>query len=72
MALEGRWADQSMTAPAHKPPSEATDQREPPSLRKLVEDYGGYNKITPEAWAEFDAAMALWKEFVRGGGLHRR
>ena len=50
----------------------ATDSREPPSLQQLVEDAGGFNRITADQWAEFDARMALWKEFVRNGGLHRQ
>ena len=29
-----------------------------PSLQELVQRFGGYHLITPEAWAEFDAAMA--------------
>ena len=31
-----------------------------PDLQALVEKFGGYHKITPEAWAEHDAAMAQW------------
>jgi len=51
--------------------------REPPSLQKLVEAHaiyddigkmiGGYERITPEAWAKFDADMKAWKEKVRFG-----
>jgi hypothetical protein len=41
--------------------------REPPSLQQLVLDHGTYDKITPEAWAAFDAAMAAWKEKLRYG-----
>jgi hypothetical protein len=32
----------------------------PPDLQELVERFGGYEKISPEAWAEFAAAMAEW------------
>jgi hypothetical protein len=39
----------------------------PPDLQALVIKHGSYDKITPEAWAEFDAAMAEWKERVRLG-----
>jgi hypothetical protein len=63
-AADDGTSTQTSSRPSHH-------QREPPSLQKLVEDHAGYDKITPEAWAEFDAAMALWKEFVRAGGLHR-
>jgi hypothetical protein len=51
--------------------------REPPSLQKLVEAHavyddtgkmiGGYDRITPEAWAKFDADMAEWKARIRFG-----
>ena len=42
-------------------------EREPPSLQHLVLDHGTYDKITPEAWAKFDADMKAWKEKVRFG-----
>ena len=51
--------------------------REPPSLQKLVEAHavydaagkmiGGYDRITPEAWARYDKDMAEWKAKVRFG-----
>jgi hypothetical protein len=31
-------------------------------LQALVECHGGYDKITPEAWAEHDRALADWQE----------
>jgi hypothetical protein len=33
-----------------------------PDLQELVERHGGYDKITPAAWAEYDRAMADWQE----------
>jgi hypothetical protein len=54
--------------PRPKPPNWI----EPPSLQRLVIDHGGYDRITPEAWAKFDAEMAAWKADVRAGVLHRR
>jgi hypothetical protein len=39
----------------------------PPDLQTLVAEYGGYNKITPEAWEEWDAATKQWKQDVRLG-----
>jgi hypothetical protein len=33
----------------------------PPDLQELVRKFGGYHKITHEAWAECDAAMAAWQ-----------
>ena len=47
------------------------DWPNPPSLQKLIEECGGYNKISPERWAEFDAAMEMWKARFRAGELHR-
>jgi hypothetical protein len=35
--------------------------REPPDLQKLERAYGGYSKITPEAWARYDADVARWQ-----------
>jgi hypothetical protein len=31
-----------------------------PDLQTLVERFGGYDKITPERWAEHDEAMHQW------------
>ena len=31
-----------------------------PSLAEMVGGHGGYNRITPEAWAEFDRRVAAW------------
>jgi hypothetical protein len=45
------------------------DPAAPPSLEVFVTKHGGYDKITPEAWAQFDAQMARWQETVRDGGL---
>jgi hypothetical protein len=33
-----------------------------PDLQKLVERFGTYSQITPEAWGEFDRAMEQWQE----------
>jgi hypothetical protein len=33
-----------------------------PDLQELVARHGGYDKIPPEAWAEYDRAMAEWQE----------
>jgi hypothetical protein len=40
----------------------ATDSNRPLDLQALVAAHGGYDKITPEAWAAYDAAMAEWQE----------
>jgi hypothetical protein len=37
-----------------------------PDLQELVARHAGYDKITPEAWAEYDRAMAEWQERRRG------
>jgi hypothetical protein len=39
----------------------------PPDLQALVVAWGGYDKITPEASAEYDAALADWQDRVRNG-----
>ena len=39
----------------------------PPDLQELVIKHRGYDRITPQAWAAFDAARADWKERVRLG-----
>jgi hypothetical protein len=33
----------------------------PPCLQELVARFGGYDKITPEAWSAYDAAIAQWQ-----------
>ena len=32
------------------------------SLQDLVERYGGYSRVPPEAWAAFDRRMQRWRE----------
>jgi hypothetical protein len=58
-------------APARKN-HQSVDQPEPPSLQQLVLDHGSYDRITPEAWATFDAEMKEWKAMVAAGELHQR
>jgi hypothetical protein len=53
-----------------KPEQAAPIDREGPDLQKLVAEHGGYDKITPEAWAKFDFDKAQWLDWVRQGGLH--
>jgi hypothetical protein len=36
--------------------------REPPRLGDWIKRFGGYANITAEGWAEYDAAMAKWRE----------
>src|SRR5262245_6474885 len=33
----------------------------PPDLQALVGEHGGYDQITAEAWAEYDAAIETWQ-----------
>jgi hypothetical protein len=42
-------------------------QRAPPDLQGLVEEHGGYDKITNEVWRRFDADMAEWQAKTRNG-----
>jgi hypothetical protein len=46
--------------------------REPPDLQALVLAHGDYSRITPEAWADYDARLASWRAYMRGGGSPRR
>ena len=41
-------------------------------LQDLIDRFGGYNRVTPKAWAEYDAAVEAWQgarkaRFTRGG-----
>jgi hypothetical protein len=36
------------------------DDDPPPDLQELVRQYGGYDRITPEAWAKWDRDNAAW------------
>ena len=36
-----------------------------PDLQELIRKHGGYDKITPEAWAEYDRVLAEWQEAKR-------
>jgi len=38
------------------------DTDPPPDLRELVARFGGYSKITLEAWAEWDRANEEWQQ----------
>jgi hypothetical protein len=38
-----------------------------PDLQELVARHGGYDRITPEVWAEYDRAMAEWQARRRTG-----
>jgi hypothetical protein len=33
-----------------------------PSLQELVEKHGGYSRIPPDAWIDFDRRMERWRE----------
>lgn len=41
--------------------------RPAPNLQDLVARHGGYDRITPEAWAQFHAETKHWMEDVRLG-----
>jgi hypothetical protein len=38
-----------------------SEHGKPPCLQELVAHFGGYDKITFEAWREYDAAIAKWQ-----------
>jgi hypothetical protein len=48
----------------------AFSRRRGPDLVVLIRAYGGYDKITAEAWQRFDKQSKWWTEWVREGGLH--
>ena len=48
------------TAAAPATTEDASSYPRPPCLQALVARFGGYHLITPEAWAEYDAAIAQW------------
>ena len=38
----------------------------PPNLQELVEKHGGYDKVPPEAWRDYQHALAAYQRKVRG------
>jgi hypothetical protein len=40
-----------------------------PDLQELVQRWGGYDRIPPEAWSEYDLALAEWRNMRRGALL---
>ena len=47
-------------------------QRQPPRLLDLVRAHGGYDKITPEAWARRDEDTKLYKSRVATGFFYEK
>ena len=45
-------------------------QHPPPSLEKLADQHGGFDRIPHEAWVGFYEARRRWQNFVALGGLH--
>ena len=43
--------------------------RPAPDLQELVAKHGGYNKITAEAWAQYDRDLAIYRADMRAGRL---
>jgi hypothetical protein len=43
--------------------------RKPPSLMDLVTRFGGYDKITREAWADYDREMKDYRADLASGAL---
>lgn len=52
-----------------KPEPEAVTPKHP-NLQELVRQYGGYDKVTPEAWAQYDREFAEWQTWRREGLLY--
>jgi hypothetical protein len=56
---------------AEQAPARALElERRGPCLQELVAEHGGYHKITPAAWARFDAEVEVWKMKIRTGYFH--
>jgi hypothetical protein len=47
-------------------------EAQPPCLQKLVDQYGGYDKITLEGWAQFFSEMRGWKSRLRNSNFYWR
>jgi hypothetical protein len=43
------------------------DEYGQPDLQALIVRHGGYEKIMPEIWADYDRAIAEWQERRRAG-----
>ena len=39
----------------------------PPSLQKLVEKHGGYDRIPEAIWKKYDAALKRWQDQISSG-----
>lgn len=52
--------------PAHPTAPLKRTRPRSPDLQSLVHAYGGYDKITPEAWEDWDRRVAAWREDVLG------
>ncbi len=59
MALEGKKERKKMSDPDF---ADWVKTNPSPDLRALVSKFGGYDKITPEAWELHEAAMKEWQE----------
>jgi hypothetical protein len=51
--LDQLVADGAVSESPPAPASPPENKARPPDLQELVARFGGYNKITPEAWAEY-------------------
>jgi hypothetical protein len=65
LALKEFKAQQSLRASLA---AQRQRDREPPDLQALVLAHGDYSRITPEAWADYDARLVAWRAYMRGGG----
>jgi len=62
MADYKRWAAEGCPTPEEEAARAAgAAPVGPPDLQELLARFGGYDKITPEAWAAYDKAMAVWQ-----------
>lgn len=59
---------QEKQKPTTTPSPPAEERRSPPDLQALVRAYGGYDKITEEAWVKWDRDQAEYYAWLRRRG----
>jgi hypothetical protein len=61
------FIDASIAAAKQRVAQTVRGPNDPPDLEALVLAHGGYNRITKEAWAEYDRELVEWRERMRSG-----
>jgi hypothetical protein len=63
--LAEHWADARRAIEKTIPDTTSATTPVAPDLQELVARFGGYDNITAEAWAQFDADMAAYLSWLR-------